>query len=1087
MTPNLHPAHLGGRYILLEMLGAGGMGEVYRAFDPLIRQHIALKRFTTNPIQLQFNANTLSVTTLSYTPRIAITHEFRNLSGLRHPNIITVLDYGFDWGGPFFTMEWVESARTFTQAGMVMDELGRVRLMSEALRGLAYLHRHGVIHRDLKPTNALVTPNGNVKLLDFGIALTVQEIKRRQNAIGTLTYLAPELLANAPFSIQSDLYALGVMVYEIWVGHPPFDITDRTRLMVESMTVEPDFSLIPPHWIPFIRRLLAKTPTERYATAEDALAELSACSGVNIAPEDQALRERLSFSAQFIGREVEFSAIYKSLDKLFRMRRGAVWLVAGDSGAGKSRLADELEIHALAGGAITLRGQAFEDMGLPYQLWREAIRPLLLHTPVTDNEAAILKDIVPDIETILERDIPDAPPAEEKDYDRRMQAVLIGLITKQTIPVFLILEDIQWTLESLLVLRELIPLAETNPIFIIGTYQPDLRPSLPKELLNTKVMFLPPLTVDGMNTFTETIIGSDSPTLTPLLLKETGGNIFLTVEALHALTEHAGGLDALRGIQPPLQHLPMTMGHIIKHGVGKIPAAALPLLQLAAVSGRTVNLSFLRAALALKPLLPPDWTVERWLNTCAAYRVLEVSGQIWRFRHDRLRGVVLQGIDAETRRGLHRLTAEAWQALAPSLGEDALLDTLFYHWRLAQEIDQSLKIGMKLSARLSYRGWRDEAITLLEQLLEQVADELSPRRIELLTRMGDTMLNNQQTLQALVYYDEAVALAQRLDQPALIAETADAQGRVYLRLGRLDDAQRIAEVCRTLYQKINHPTGLSSAMTLLGLVADRRGDVLRARDAHALAVSYARQGQQPYRLCTALANFGAITLDSGDAIRARELLMEGLQVACAEEFEQQQAMMNIALSHVATEEARPVTALDYLNHALALAQGLGGTELLLEVIENIALVHLWRGDEESAGRYAQHALDINSRALIPRLVRMHLMMAHGGAINAISDSRSVILDAQADGDSMILACAVMQVACVRLHLGTAKEAERIFTAAQGVAQSRQLSRRWYRFLSPHFVQTAPLNDPFATPMPDHIALERLSAAVNLLLRTGSPP
>lgn len=1089
MTSNPHPAHLGGRYVLLELLGAGGMGEVYRALDPLTRQQVALKRLTTNPIQLQSNSTTLAhTTTLAYTPRIALTHEFRTLAGLRHPNVITVLDYGFDWGGPFFTMELIDKPRTLVQFGMLLPMHKQVRLLAEALRALAYLHRRGVIHRDLKPANALVTMTGQVKLLDFGISLTTQEAKRRPNALGTLGYIAPEILANGSPTFQSDLYSLGVMAYEMWAGKHPFDTSDRSRLMVEAMTVEPDYHAVPSLLRPFVRRLLAKSPDQRYPTAEAALSALAAQSGVKLPPEDESLRESVLQSGAFVGRETELHTLHKSLERTVRTRQGAFWLVGGESGIGKSRLVDELAIHALAGGAITLRGQAFEDMGLPYQLWREAIRPLLLYTPLEDYEASILKDIVPDISVLVGRDIADAPPAEGKEYDGRMVATLVSLVTRQNTPVALILEDIQWTMESFVVLRELLPLAETSALFVVATYQPDLRPTLMAELPTAKSITLAPLDSDGVGRLVKAILAVDASVAVPLLLAETGGNTLLIIETLRALAEHLGGLEVLRAALPKLDALPVSAAQVIAQRLRYLPTPALPLLNLAAVAGRTVNFTFLRAVLALQPLLPPDWTPERWVNTCAAHAVLEVSGQVWRFRHDRLRLAVLNSLDAETRRELHRLCAEAWQSLAAQVGDDALLDTLFFHWRMAGDVDRSLTTGTKLAAKWGYRGWRDESQALLGQLLAQVAEEITPRRVELLTHMGDTVLSNGQTDAALTYYDAAADLARQLENPALIARAAYCQARVYLRVGRLDEAERAAEVCRSVNQRLENPAGLSSAMTMLGLVSDKRGEVIRARESYALAVSYARQANHSYRLCVALANFGTITLDSGDVPRAREILVEGLALAYEENIDGFQGVMNLALAQVTSEEGRIITALDHLNHALAMAQMLGDKALLVDVLETSAMMHLWRGDEESAALYAHHALENAPKSILARLVRMHLTLTRSGAVNAAAEARALIVDAQADGDVMVLACVVMEVACVRLHQGVGKEAERLFKGVYGVAQARYLSRRWHRFISPHFIQTAPLSDPLAPPAaPDSADLDRLSTAVNILLRTSSPP
>ncbi len=1082
MTSHLHPAHIGGRYVLLDMLGVGGMGEAYRAFDPLTRQKIALKRLTANPIQLQSNASANNPA-----PRIALMQEFRALSGLRHPNITTVLDYGFDWGGPFFTMELMESARTLPQAGLLLPLAGQVRLLMGCLHGLAYLHRRGILHRDLKPSNALVSPIGQIKLVDFGVALTAQEAKRLPQAHGTLAYLSPELLANAAPSPQSDLYAFGVMAYEMLGGHHPFDITDRNRLMVEVMTIIPDFDPIPAALRPFIQTLLSKSPDQRYPTVEATLAALSNHSGIALLNPDDPLHERIFQPVGFIGRAAEFDALRTSLERTLRSRRGAVWLVGGESGAGKSRLLEELAVHALAGGAITLRGQITEDKGLPYQLWRGAIRPLILGAALNDTEAATLKDIIPDLAVLIGRDVPDAPPVNGTDYDRRMVSAIINLITRQTVPVVILLEDIQWTMESLAVLRELIPQAERSAIFIAATYQTDLRPGLPGELDGVKLLPLAPLTAPDIDLLSRAVLGTPAPTLTPLLMAETGGNTFLLIETLCALVEqHSDGLDALRASLPTLTELPISAAKVISTRLGRLPAPLHALLNVAAVEGPIISFDFLRAILTLQPLLPPDWTLERWLNACINHAVLEVVGQVWRFRHDKLRLALLASLSPEAQRNLHRLTAEAWLSIAPTIGEDNLLHTQFYHWKLTGDIDRTLDSGKKLSAHLTSRGWHAESMGMLERLLQQVAGETTTRRVELLAHMGDTVLSAKQLDQALDYYDEAAQLAQQLDSPALIARAAYAQAHAYLRLNRLDEAQRAAEICRALNQRAENSLGMSSVMTLLGMIADKREDVKGACDAHTHAVTYARQTGNAHRLCAALADLAALTLDSGDVTRADEILREGLTHARDGHITHFEAVMNILLAQVALEEGHPISALDHLNHALAMGQALATPDLLLEIMENLALTHLWRGDADSAQVYVQHALDLAPQNVFARLVQMHLTLIRSGATAAAADARAVVLTAQANQDSVRLTCAVMEVACIRLHQGTTTESGELFFSVKDIAQTRQISRRWQKFLIPHFIQTAPLSEQTPPPPDSATPTDRLAAAAAILLKASSP-
>ena len=155
------------RYQVGDRLGAGGMGVVYLAVDRLTRQSVALKS-----IVMPKNLASPELEHRMLETRLALTNEFQILASLQHPHIIRVLDYGFDaTRNPFFTMNFIEGARSVTEAGADQSLETKIRYISEMLQALAYLHQHGIIHRDLKPDNALVTSQGEVKLLDFGLAV----------------------------------------------------------------------------------------------------------------------------------------------------------------------------------------------------------------------------------------------------------------------------------------------------------------------------------------------------------------------------------------------------------------------------------------------------------------------------------------------------------------------------------------------------------------------------------------------------------------------------------------------------------------------------------------------------------------------------------------------------------------------------------------------------------------------------------------------------------------------------------------------------------------------------------------------------
>ena len=209
-----HPTWLNRRYQLLEQIGKGGMGEVYRAVDRLSGNTIALKRVTASPGALMFNSRTGDSSL-----NLALAQEFKVLASLRHPHIISVLDYGFDeQRQPYFTMDYLADARTVTAALQDKTTDEKIDAILSILQALVYLHQRGILHRDLKPDNVLVV-DGQVKVMDFGLSLVTKGSSEAvDEAAGTIAYMAPELLQDGSVSKSADLYAVGMMAYELFAG-----------------------------------------------------------------------------------------------------------------------------------------------------------------------------------------------------------------------------------------------------------------------------------------------------------------------------------------------------------------------------------------------------------------------------------------------------------------------------------------------------------------------------------------------------------------------------------------------------------------------------------------------------------------------------------------------------------------------------------------------------------------------------------------------------------------------------------------------------------------------------------------------------
>lgn len=266
-------------YHILKKLGGGGMGIVYEAEDTQLGRHIALKFL---PIDVAADARALE----------RFHREARAASALGHPNICTVYDIGEHEGRPFIAMELIEGqtiAEVVRRGPMATEEaVGISRQIAEAL---VEAHERNIIHRDLKPANVMVTEKGRVKVLDFGLAKWVRPVEAdasteeslsqtRPGAImGTIPYMAPEQLRGQPADTRTDLYALGVILYEMATGERPFPEKDTTRLIVAILTQPPRAPReldprITPQLEAVILKTLAKEQEKRYQTAQELVADL---------------------------------------------------------------------------------------------------------------------------------------------------------------------------------------------------------------------------------------------------------------------------------------------------------------------------------------------------------------------------------------------------------------------------------------------------------------------------------------------------------------------------------------------------------------------------------------------------------------------------------------------------------------------------------------------------------------------------------------------------------------------------------------------------------------------------------------------
>jgi serine/threonine protein kinase len=263
-----------GKYDIVEVLGRGGMGVVYRGVDKQIGREVAIKTLTEG------YAGDAEMLRRFY-------EEGRRTGQLNHPNIVTVFDLGDDHGIPYIVMELVQGKPLdkLIASGAVISMADRLRIVQEVCSALAYAHLNKVIHRDVKPANIFVLPNGTAKLLDFGIGRadksdTDSPDTRTGVLMGTIPYMSPERLLGNKVDGRSDIFAAGVVLYQLVTGKLPFTGTGDYVLMHQILN-EPPLPMsafvgnCPPALEPIVDRALKKAPSDRYHSAEEMAIDLA--------------------------------------------------------------------------------------------------------------------------------------------------------------------------------------------------------------------------------------------------------------------------------------------------------------------------------------------------------------------------------------------------------------------------------------------------------------------------------------------------------------------------------------------------------------------------------------------------------------------------------------------------------------------------------------------------------------------------------------------------------------------------------------------------------------------------------------------
>jgi eukaryotic-like serine/threonine-protein kinase len=680
-------------------------------------------------------------------------------------------------------------------------------------------------------------------------------------------------------------------------------------------------------------------------------------------PSTESLEIRESFlqAARFVGRTAELSRLEASLLSAVS-GKGSAWLIGGESGVGKSRLLDELRTRALVRNIQVLRGQMTQNTGMPYQLWREPLRRLLLMSEIDDQDAAVLRDILPDIEKLLRRKVRKAAKVDAGAYQQRLFGIVSNLIQRVNTPVLFLLEDLQWASESLKLLNHLTGLIQDLPVMIVATYRRDERPTLTEDITDMQPLLLERLSQAEVAALSQSILGEAGgrPDIVRYLHRETEGNIFFMVEMIRALADEAGRLEQVATMALPPSLVVGGINTVLQRRLACLSPQDQPLLELAAVSGRELDLKVLGQ---LDGAGLPE--LQTWLVRASNCAVLEVRNEAWQFAHEKLRVAILDRIPADKLASLHKEIATAMEAVYQDAPEHAA--PIANHWRQAGDparefaaVEQAAAYALRIGVFTEARHWYERGLSLLDSLSLK-NDERSAVEARLRAKAGETDYYLDDYAAALSELEQSLKLYRTLAERAGIVQVLNTLADVRWRQGEYAEAVKFCNESLLLAREIQDAPGEARALNRLGMVNVEQGDYRAAQQHLEKSVELAQQLNDANLSINPVNNLAVVAFARGDYDEAEAQLQRTLALSREIGDRYKTAVVLGNLGSIAGSKSEFDDAYRYFEESLELCRSLGNRQGEAFALSNLGTISELREDFPMSMHYLQEAYRLSEQ------------------------------------------------------------------------------------------------------------------------------
>jgi len=984
----------GDRYAVVKKLGEGGKGVVYKARDTVLNRVVAIKMLKSAVVGEE-----------AYSRFI---REAQAVAKLNHPNIVSIHDIGKEAEKQFLVLEYVDGMSLRQLMGTYpegkCDIQTVLRMSIDICSALRYAHSQGVLHRDVKPENIMITQEGIAKLMDFGLAkmLGQPSITDEGIIVGTVAYVAPEIALGKGADARSDLYSFGAVLYESVTGKAPFPGEDPVKAIfshIHDYPVSPSRlnPKIPQALAECIMKLLEKEPDKRYQSAADLLQVLKEIAegfvrevlvpsykpgAVVSSPRPFAVKE-----VRLIDRVEEMGLLRDAVDRVVRGEGNVVFLY-GEAGIGKTRLARELGTYAHLRGMQVLSAKCSSlyrmDGVPPFILWKEVIKNYLEVCPPEQLQKVIgyypseVSKLVPELNQKLGVVPESLPISPEHERDRLFEAVsqFITNISKEG-PLLVVLDDLHLSDQSsLLLLHYLAPGVYKEPLLFLGAYRDadlderhPLSPIL-TELTKERMLQSVPLkrmsSNDVSRMIEEILEQGDVPKdFCELVYMKTRGNPFFVEEVIKSLKEEEviyREENKWKFKEVSKIEFPKTVKSVIKLRISRLDDECQNALTMASFVGNDFTFEALCGVTSFEEDKALE-VIEKILKTGLVKERVIRGEDVYSFADIIVRDVVHEEVSHLRHKKLHGVVGCALEkAYARNIDEH--LGELAYHFLEAGEKDKALDYFLKAGEKATTVYANNEAASYFQsalKLLEEKEGKLR-EKVYVLERLGDIKKLVGENDSCIRHWSDALLLWTQLNEKQNVSRLHCKIANVFWEnMGATEKAKEHHEKALKILE--NEPENIELARLYEDMANHLTmiGDTTKALPWAEKALDLAKKLNAHEVIARSYLTLGSILNWTGDKKKSFECFESGLKIALDNGYVDTAigAYNELANTLPAEEHEK---RLEFSKKGYELAKKVGAVFLQSWLAAGLASTYIGMGNMKEAVPFAEESVTLDRKA-----------------------------------------------------------------------------------------------------------------------------